>query len=119
MQSVLDELAGIQGVTGTFWFDTRGVMRHRTFAIEGSAADPVDSEWWQPFLAALNGVKEIELAYAGGRVYMRRNAEGYLMVRMTSSAPIALVRLNCDILLNKTATAGSKGKRKRFFNRRF
>lgn len=119
MKHVLDELSGIQGVTGAFWFDTSGVLRHRTVAPKSPPADPADGEWWQPFLAALSGVKEIELAYSAGRVYIRRNAEGCLMIRTTSATPMALVRLNCDILLDESTAAGSRKKRKRFFTRRF
>ena len=41
----------------------------------------------------------IDLAFETMRLYIRRTDSGYLVILLSNSASMAMVRLNCDILL--------------------
>jgi len=73
---------------------------------------------WQSFIDLIDGVREADLIYKKSRIYIREAPVGYLIIVMEIYAPVALVRLNCDILLptlkEKTETKGLG----RFFKRK-
>jgi len=52
-----------------------------------------------------------------GQVYVRRTADGVLVVVMGLIAPCAVIRLNCDILLPALKEQRSTKGIKRFFKR--
>lgn len=72
---------------------------------------------WRKLIDALDQTREADFVFENGRVYLRRTGGGYLMIAMQPSASIAMVKLNCDIVLPQLkAQKGSKGL-KGFFKR--
>jgi hypothetical protein len=54
-------------------------------------------------------MREADFVFDNGRIYLRHTENGYLIVSMQSFASIAMVKLNCDILLPQINSAKSKG----------
>lgn len=51
------------------------------------------------FSSALTEIREAELVFENNRFYIIRGRHGFLLTVMERSAPVALVRLNCRIVL--------------------
>ncbi len=103
--------------------DVKGVM---VLSVEGRVLleqmiDPAlkkvkaESEDWGPFLRALDGIREADFLLANLRIYIRQSAGGYILVLMGHFAPIAMVRLNCDIVLPSLKQAHASKGLGRFF----
>lgn len=110
-KGVLD-LAGINGVV-LMSFDGRIIFKHSNNSDNG-----LSDEWsWKKFAGALEGIKETDLIYEKCRIYIRRSDLGYLLVIMERQAPIAMLRLNCDIILPSLKPVNSPKGLKRFFKK--
>jgi len=63
----------------------------------------------------LGKAKEVEFLYENDRIYMRIFAEGLVVVWMGAFAPVAMIRLSCDVLIPSLEKAlSSKGWRRLF-----
>lgn len=51
------------------------------------------------FAVALNKIQEAELVFENIILYIIKSRKGFLLAVLGRSAPVALVRLNCNILL--------------------
>lgn len=111
MQTLFDDILGIEGVRGIMWFSLNGDLLLSRFSKPWDF-QPEKKEWWGLFIYTLDGIREAELVYDSGKLYVKRAKDGYLFVLLNSDAPIAMIRLNCDILMcngdNGTATKGIK-----------
>jgi hypothetical protein len=59
--------------------------------------------------------REVEFVYENDRIYMRMFPEGLVIVWMGAFAPVAMVRLTCDVLIPSLEKAlSSKGWRRLF-----
>lgn len=115
MRDVFKDLLAVDGVRGVVFFTPSGERVFEEFSIGGSAPAAVSD--WYALAASLGKAREAELVFEKGRVYVRRTADGVLVVVMGLIAPCALIRLNCDILLPALkAQRGAKGI-KGFFKR--
>ena len=54
---------------------------------------------WSLFIESLAGMRETDLIFEKGRLYIRRTDIGYLVILIGLFVPIAMMRLQCDILL--------------------
>jgi hypothetical protein len=117
MKELFQELVDVEGVLGVLLFNEQGLVVYRDLA-NNIPEDPSGTDWWMPFIDTLNGIKEFEGVYPDGRVYIRRAPTGYLMIWMDATAPMAMIRLNCDILLHGLKGATPKRRFKGFFRKR-
>jgi hypothetical protein len=62
-------------------------------------------------------MREADFVYENGRLYLRATEQGYLMVMMGPAVSVAMVKLNCDILLPQLKVAKPTGKLKGLFKR--
>jgi hypothetical protein len=97
MREVFKDLLAVDGVKGALFFSPAGEREFEEFNIGGG--EPVPAGDWYALAASLGRVREAELVFERGRLYVRRTAEGVLVVVMGLIAPCAVIRLNCDILL--------------------
>jgi hypothetical protein len=105
-------------------FDIGGVAQILLVAYDGgviihesSQAIPEDRRNvdWASLANAVKGVKEADLIYETGRLYLRSTDAGILVVMMDATAPSAMVRLSCDLIIPALKeTLPPKGLR-RFF----
>ena len=114
---MFDELIGVNGVLGGVLFNEHGMVIHRELA-KDIREDPSSADWWRPFVNILNGIEEFEGVFTAGRIYIRRVPDGYLMIWMDNTAPLAMIRLNSDIMLHGIKGAAPKRGFRGFFRKR-
>lgn len=116
MRELFNDILRTNGVAGIILFSFSGDLRFREFTL------PIDEEPehrdWRFFIEALEGMRETDLIFEKGRIYIRRTEIGYLVVLMALFVPIAMIRLNCDILLPLLTKSKPVGKFGRFFKRK-
>lgn len=97
MRDLFYDILNTKGVKGILLFSFSGDLIFKEFTA------PVDrkpeSLNWRFFIESLKDIRETDLIFEKGRIYIRQAEIGYLVVFMALFVPIAMVRLNCDILL--------------------
>ena len=115
MQEIFKDILSIDGVKGVMVLSFTGDLMFEKFVAE----IPRDSDNmnWSQIVASLGGMRETDLIFEKGRIYMRRTDIGYLLIYVGLFIPMAMLRLNCDILL-PTLTQDKSNKRwSRLFKR--
>ena len=56
---------------------------------------------WQSFFQTLNGVYEAELVFENMRFFLRKTADGYILVVLGKAVPVEMVRRSCERLVEK------------------
>ena len=103
----------MEGVKGLMMFSLAGDPVYKEF----NQANPegIGSRDWSLFIESLAGMRETDLVFEKGRLYIRRTEIGYLVILMGLFVPIAMMRLQCDILLPALKPAKAvKGIRRLF-----
>lgn len=115
MKDVFRDIVGMDGIRGAVLLSFDGTILFEDY--QESTAAPFEVKHREGLLAALDGVRETDALYQDGRIYIRRSEIGFLLVTMSATASVAMLRLNCDILLpSLKAIAQPKGL-KRFFRK--
>ncbi|MDJ0721742.1 MAG: hypothetical protein QNJ04_08935 [Desulfobacterales bacterium] len=116
MQALFKDIIKMDGVYGLVFFSHEGQVLFESI-------DPHWISWPQGFrdanklLPVLQKMREADFVYEKGRIYVRATEQGYLMVIMGPVVSIAMVKLNCDIILPQLKTDKPGGKLKGFFKR--
>jgi len=97
MQSLFKDILRTDGVTGVMLFSFSGDPIFKEF--KSSVVEKPEHHDWSFFIESLDGMRETDLVFEKGRIYIRKTEIGYLVVLMALFVPIAMIRLNCDILL--------------------
>ncbi len=71
---------------------------------------------WKIIIDSLGEFQEMDLVFDRGRCYLRRTDNGYLLISMGMMVSVAMVKLNCDIILPQLKKAKTGGLRS-FFRR--
>ena len=98
MKESFQDILGMADVAGIMVFSINGELLYKEFS-SPLPEEPEKKDWWGLFIASLNGIREADLVFERNRLYIRKTDLGYLMILMGIFAPVAMVRLNCDILL--------------------
>jgi hypothetical protein len=125
MSALFDDVLAVAGVKSVMFFSAAGEL-----LFDGPGAKGLDkaaARDWQALLASLDGVREADLVFEMGRLYIRKADEGMLVVTMGRIAPAARIRLTCDVLLSELKNhkgsgplfEGAKLKRKKGLGRFF
>jgi hypothetical protein len=116
MKDLFKNILSIDKVLGAMLVNFEGKILFQSFLID-IKQNPENKDW-ALFINMLAEIRETDLIFEKYRFYIRTTEIGYLIVMMGRSAPIAILRLNCDILLPslKKSKAGKKGF-KRFFKK--
>ena len=95
-----DEVEGIM----LFSFDGKLIFKE----LLSPVAEGVEKgDWWRLIIESMKNVSEADLVFEKCQIYMRKTAAGFLIVLMGIFAPVAMVRLNCDILAPSLKKASS------------
>lgn len=97
MKELFKDILALKDIKGILFFSLEGQLIFKE--LSSSASADVEKGEWQAFIDAMNGVQEADLVYEYDRIYLRKTGIGYLLILMTGSAQVAMVRLNCDILI--------------------
>lgn len=117
MRELLKDILQIDEVIGVVFLQTGGTVAFSEFR-KNLAVDPETIDWL-PLVSALGDRPEAELLFDRIRLYIRRAETGHLVVVAGRFALIAMIRLNCDIVLPSLDSAKQKPKGlKRLFGRK-
>ncbi len=97
MRELFKDILNMEGVKGLMMFSFAGEPVYKEF--NQAQPEGIESRDWSLFIESLAGMRETDLIFKKGRLYIRRTDIGYLVVLMGLFVPIALMRLQCDILL--------------------
>ena len=98
MKEILRRILSVEDVMGVMLFSFEGELLFREF-LSPLSEEPEKKDWWDLFIYSLNRVREADLIYEKNRIYIRRTKIGYLLVLMGLYTPMAMLRLDCDMLL--------------------
>ena len=114
MKEIFNDILTIEDVEGVMLFSFEGELVFKEF-MSPLLDESENMDLWGIFIASLKGVREADLVFEKARLYVRKTSLGYVIILMGVFAPIAMVRLNCDILLpSLKTTAKTKGWRSLF-----
>ncbi len=99
MGKIFNDITTIGDVDGALLLSLKGKIIYKEFASSFSLHEGLEKRDWASMLGALSGVKEADLVFEGGKLYLRRFSSGYLLILMGILAPVAMVRLSCNLLL--------------------
>ena len=116
MKNNFNDILSLDDVTGVMLFSFKGEIMVTEFLSASPVDDLKDADWWDTFVKALNGIREAELIFEKGRLYIRETKFGYILIVMGMFAPVTMVRLNCDVLI--PALQDTRQKKGWLFKRR-
>jgi hypothetical protein len=114
MKELFNDILNIEGVKGLMMLSFAGDVIFTEFPVMHKDVGNID---WRLFIESLAGTRETDLIFEKGRLYIRRTDIGYLVVLMGSFVPIAMMRLQCDILLPSLKPAKPAKGIRRFFKK--
>jgi hypothetical protein len=97
MKELFKDIMGIEDVEGVMVFSFDGQLVYDDFLNELSGT--LENISWKSFIDSISTVREADIIFENKRLYIRKALTCYLVVTMGLFAPVAMVRLNCDILL--------------------
>jgi hypothetical protein len=116
MKEHFSDLLKTNGVEGVVFFSKKGDIIFEEFN-DSATPEATRFDNWQAVASTIVNVREGDLIFERGRLYIRKTEKGFLLVVMSLATSIAMVKLNCDILLpHLNKSSESKGF-KRFFKR--
>lgn len=98
MRELFNDILSLDDVDGIMLFSFEGELIFKEF-LTPLAEEPERRDWWRVFIYSLSGAREVDLIFEKRRLYIRKTDLGYLMILMGVFAPIAMMRLNCDLLV--------------------
>jgi predicted regulator of Ras-like GTPase activity (Roadblock/LC7/MglB family) len=116
MSKYFSELLNLHDVRGLMLVSFEGQLILKQFAGPLSRG-PESDDSWALFIHSLRGATEIEVFYEKGQIYIRKTEIGYLFVITGDAAPMAMVRLNCDMLVPTVKKVVKRDKFKGLFRR--
>ncbi len=116
MQDIFRDIINMDGVYGLVFFSRAGEVMFASIDPHWVSL-PQDYRDWDKLLPVLQKMREADFVYDNGRLYLRATDQGYLLVIMGPVVSIAMVKLNCDIILPQLKSAKPTGKLKGLFKR--
>ena len=113
MEAYFKDIIAIKGVQSIILLDAGGKV-----VFESASALRTEKKQrytnWKKLIDTLGRIREADFVFDNGRVYLRQSENGYLIISMQSFASIAMVKLNCDILLPQLKNDKNKGLKSLF-----
>ena len=116
MRELFKDILRTDGVSGVMLFSFKGDLIFKEF--KSSENEGPEGRDWSFFIESLEGMRETDLVFEKGRIYIRKTGIGYVVILMALFVPIAMIRLNCDILLPSLKPPKSGKKFGRFFRKK-
>jgi len=115
MKNFFEDILKTDGVKGIMLLSFNGGLIYKEF-LSQDQEEPQDMDW-KRLISSLEGVRETDLVFDIGRIYIRRLEVGYLLIPMEIDTSVAMIRLHCDILLPLLKPAKSSKRLKKIFNK--
>lgn len=114
MKDLFKNILNINEVQGVMFLSFDGKVIFKKF--KSTSPEKIEDKDWPFFVHTLNHIRAAELVYKNSIIYIRKTKTGYIFVIMSRFAPVAMIRLNCDILLPHFEQTEQKPKGfRRFF----
>jgi len=115
MRELFSDILSLEGVKGLLLFSFTGDLIFKDF--KHDVREDLENSDWRGFIESLAGMRETDLIFEKGRLYIRKTDIGYLVVLIGPFIPIAMLRLQCDILLPSLKPAKTSKGIRRFFKK--
>jgi len=115
MKELLKDILDNDGVNGVIILTDEGKSIFEDISSKISM-NPNEIDW-NSFIDAIRGYREVELMYERGLIYVRKIEFGFMIVFMEIYTQMAMVRLNCDIVLPSLQDLKENKKYKQLFKR--
>ena len=117
MKELFTDIRNTQDFEGLLLFSSEGELIYKEI-LSPPSEKIYNRESWGFLMRSLNGIREAQLVYEKSRIYVRETAIGYLLILTGMFAPIAKIRLYCDVLLPTLNEMNTSKGLKRFFKKR-
>ena len=97
MKDLFKDILDIKDVQGIVFFSFDGEILFKEFLIH--PPEEFQDGNWPVFIHSLSDIQEAELIFENTKFYIRKTGSGYLLIIMGISALMAMIRLNCGIIL--------------------
>jgi hypothetical protein len=78
----------------------------------------VEQETWFIILNEIkDSTKELELIYERDKIYIRKSDKGMILIWMGHFAPISMIRIHCNLIIQSLKKNHKSTKLKRFFQK--
>lgn len=114
MEKVFQEILNMDGVHGMVLLSDEGKVLFESLDKSRFVPEKSTSSW-QLIIDSLGDFQEMDLVFEDGRFYMLKTESGILLISMNLSVSIAMVKLNCDIIIPELKKLQSGKGLKRFF----
>ncbi|MBW1984097.1 MAG: hypothetical protein JRI53_05215 [Deltaproteobacteria bacterium] len=115
MKEVLKDILEIDGVNGVVILTDEGKIIFKEMS--STTTIKLDKVDWNLIIDAILGYREIELIYENGMLYVRKIEFGFMMVLVDVYVQVAMIRLNCDIILPSLKNLKSNKNYKHLFKK--
>lgn len=109
-KEIFKNIKSLQDVLAVMLIGDDGNVLASSVGDAGAGLQGLETGNWQALAQAFNGVKEAEILYENHRLFIKKAPAGFLVVVMGHFAPVAMVRLNCDVVLARLATPKTRFK---------
>jgi hypothetical protein len=117
MKNLFHDILDMDGVHGLVLLSDNGKILFES--LSSDQFSPQRSKLnWKTIIESLGDFREMDLVFDYGRCYLRQTETGYLMISMGPMVPIAMIKLNCDIILPQLKKEKSGGSGFKAFFRR-
>lgn len=116
MQDIFRDVIKMDGVYGLVFLAHDGRVLFESIDPHWVSLPP-DYRDWPQLLPVLQKLREADVVYENGRIYLRATDQGCLLIIMGPVVSVAMVKLNCDILLPQLKSVPGAGKLKGLFKR--
>jgi len=117
LKELFNDILTIEDVEGVMLFSFEGELVFKEF-LSPLLDESENMESWSLFIGSLKEIREADLVFEKARLYVRKTSSGYVMILMGLFAPIAMVRLSCDILLPSLKKAATAKGWRNFFRKK-
>ena len=114
MDKLFEDILNMDGVHGLVLMSEEGKVLFESLDKKHFQAQKSTLSW-KMILDSLDEVDEVDLVYEKGRVYIVKTGSGFLLISMGLHVSMAMVKLNCDIVIPELRKNKAGKGLKRFF----
>ena len=108
MKVLFKDIVGVKDVQGVAFISFDGESVFQEF--KSPLLEKIPPRNWALLIESLQDAFEVEVAFENSMLYIIKAESGFLLVFMGKTTPIAMVRLNCSIILPELGRKGSQRK---------
>lgn len=108
MKVLFQDILGIKDVGGVVFISFEGKSVFQEF--KSPLLDKIPKNNWALLIESFQDALEVEVAFENSMLYIIKAKSGFLLVFLSNTTPMAMVRLNCSIILPELGRKGNQRK---------